>query len=112
MISSNDPMELIVRVQFSKMARGIDGVTHPSSTQLEIGNFETMIRFHSGPQHRQSIFSGRLNVIRFERRLCCRNQYKAIELVLFVSVLGRDQMTEMNRVETPAEKSDFHSRTT
>ena len=58
------------------------------------------------------MLGGRLNVIWFERRLCCRDQYKAVELVLFVRVLGRDQMTEMNGVETPAEKSDFHSRAT
>jgi hypothetical protein len=37
-----------------------------------------------------------------------RNQDQAVELVLLVGVLRRHQMTEMNGIETPAEKSNFH----
>ena len=92
------------------MPRRIDSVTYTAPAQFEVGNFESMIPLGRRPQHRDTILRRGLHFGRLQGSLRCGHEDEAIELMLLIRILRREQMAEMNGIETPAEKTDFHWR--
>ena len=76
--------------------------------ELHIGDLETFVPLDCGAQHREPILRGRLHVVGLERRLGRGHEDEAIKPMLFVGILRRHQMTEVDGVEATAEKADFH----
>ena len=103
LIATDDPEQFVIRIKRPEMSGGIDRVAHPSAPQLKVGNFEAFVPLNCFLQHRKPLGSGRLNVVRFQRRLCSRHENQSIQAVLLVRILRREQMTEMDRIEASTE---------
>ena len=101
-----------MRIQRPKVASRVDRVAHPATSQFDIGNLKSAVPLDRRAEHRQPSLTGRLHFMGLERRLSSGHENEPVQLVLLVGVLCGHQVTKMYRIETPAEKSNFHWRAT
>ena len=90
------------------MAGGINGVADTAALELEVGDLEAAVPFGRRPQHREAVGGGGLHVIELQGGARGGHEDEPVEAVLLEGVLRREQMAEVDRVETPAEETNFH----
>ena len=108
LVTPDDPVKVVVRVESAEMPGRVYGEAHSTPPELEIRDLETRIPFSRSVKHCESIFRRGLGFRRFEGRLRCRHNDKPIKLVLLKRILGSEKVAKMDGVKAPAEKSDFH----
>ena len=95
-------------VQRAEVAGRVDGVADAAALELVIGDFEAMVPLDRGAQHREAVGGVGLHVIQLEGRARGGHEDETVELMLLERILRREQVTEVDRVETPPEETDFH----
>src|SRR5450631_2069714 len=108
LVSADDPVELVVRIKGPEVPRRVDRETHAAPRKLEIRHLEAGVPFGGRLDHREPILGRGLGVVRFHGRLGRRHDDQPVQPVLLKGVLGGEKVAEVDGIETPSEKSDFH----
>jgi hypothetical protein len=65
LVSTDNPVELIVWVERPEIAHRINRVADAAAPQLDVGDLESVIPLNRGPQHGQSILDRGLDIVWF-----------------------------------------------